>query len=250
MKIKLIISENNVGIRKNAKHIISPILTSLKISPKFGMFHSSLMVGPWLLDWNESGLCVPRMLVSRAAFFTADLMEISEKCVSEVRDKVADVITRWNGSMNYTMTKKKNNEGNCQDFIIDLLNALEIKINFEGSLGKFLEKIRLDGKSEMEFPVSSKLRSELEIPYQSVMFNTHQELDEFVMMLIGSETNFSVLYKDDWELLKSFDRAFWLRYFKIVKSKNYKEGNDDVNSWKPCTKCPFGNPEGNNFNFL
>jgi len=140
MKIKLIISENNSGIQKNIKHIISPVLTTLRISPKFGMFHSSIMIGPWLLEWNDSGLCVPRTCVSRAAFFTADLMTISSsKRINEVRDKIANVITKWNGTMSYTMASggiKKNNEANCQDFVNEILNALEIKINFEGSLGK------------------------------------------------------------------------------------------------------------------
>jgi len=111
MKIKLIISENNSGIQKNIKHIISPVLTTLRISPKFGMFHSSIMIGPWLLEWNDSGLCVPRTCVSRAAFFTADLMTISSsKRINEVRDKIANVITKWNGTMSYTMAstiKKK-----------------------------------------------------------------------------------------------------------------------------------------------
>ena len=48
-------------------------------------------------------------------------------------------------------------------------------------------------------------------------FETHKELDEFVQRIIDNFPNFMKDYHDtDAALLKSFDRAFWLKHYKLV----------------------------------
>lgn len=47
IKIKLIITElAETNFKKVGRQLVSPVLTMLNCAPKFGMFHSSLMIGP------------------------------------------------------------------------------------------------------------------------------------------------------------------------------------------------------------
>jgi len=48
-------------------------------------------------------------------------------------------------------------------------------------------------------------------------FERHCELDEFVDKLFEVEVKFDIKYPQEYAFLKSFDRAFWMRYFKITE---------------------------------
>lgn len=53
IKIKLIITElSDSNVKKVGRQLVSPVLTMLNCAPKFGLFHSSLMIGPWLIEWK------------------------------------------------------------------------------------------------------------------------------------------------------------------------------------------------------
>jgi hypothetical protein len=55
LKIKLIITE--IDVSKNARtvrHLVSPIAKAFNLSPQFGMFHSALSIGPWIVEWYEN----------------------------------------------------------------------------------------------------------------------------------------------------------------------------------------------------
>lgn len=67
--------------------------------------------------------------------------------------------------------------------------------------------------------------------YKGRDFKTHQELDEYVLDLLKKDPKFPQNHSNDYALLKSFDRAFWLRYYK---DKN------EIST--PHDQCPFGNP--------
>jgi len=225
VKIKLIISEvTNSTIRKNFRKLISPILSKLEILPEFGMFHTAIVVGPWLIEWNNSALCIPRKCVSKAALLTADVDSIStEKKLEEVIDILADCVCNWNTSKQYNDNAKNKSEGNCQDFVQDILQHLGIKPDFQGSLGLYLKKMRENGKGEMEFEMQDDFREKFQIHYRVVIFQSHAALDEFVHRLITIDYDFHINHRNDWLLLKSFDRAFWLRHFKFNRDKFNKD---------------------------
>lgn len=103
---------------------------------------------------------------------------------------------------------------NCQTFIDELCKALNITLKFSGALGSYINALRQYGSCDLT--------------YKNIDFKTHKELDEFVCKELKKNPKF--ITTDDWTLLKSFDRAFWLRYFK-----------DKNNQTAPCN-CPFGNP--------
>ena len=59
------------------------------------------------------------------------------------------------------------------------------------------------------------MRQSLNIKEQKKEFKSHKELDEFVAKLIQEEPMFEENYPHEWGLLKSFDRAFWLRHVRL-----------------------------------
>jgi hypothetical protein len=49
---------------------------------------------------------------------------------------------------------------------------------------------------------------------KKISFETHKELDVFVNQILDKMPDFFSVYKNDAALLKSFDRAFWLRHYR------------------------------------
>ncbi len=252
IKVKLLISETRDG-SSSLRQLLSPILSTLQVSPQFGLFHSALILGPWLLEFNNSSLITPRKCYSKSAILASDIenhLQIIELDV--VIDKLCDVISYWNVFVEYDKRKR-----NCQHFVDDLLRHLEIKVHFEGQLLDFVEKLRNKGICKKKYTIplelfnSPQLQNYLkEIPKECISkaksskmtkieFKNHAMLDDFVNELIMIEPQFHEKYKDDYFLLKSMDRAFWLRHFssKMVNS-------DYVETQQP-GGCAFGNPEEN-----
>jgi hypothetical protein len=243
IKVKLIISEiAHSSARKQLRQFVSPILMQLDLAPTFGMFHSALQVGPFLLEWNNSAIAIPRKCMSRAAILSLDVEAIhTTDRIEEVINKMAEYIVRWNTTMEYAeRPKNRKVEGNCQDFIDGLLKKLEINVNFDGCVGKYLENLRRVGRSDLEFSMDPEFRQHFGVKEKSVIFKTHIELDTFVKMLVSVNPEFGITwYKKEYQLIKSFDRAFWMRHFKFPNEKDYVslvEGEDEE------CKCPFGNP--------
>jgi len=236
-------------LEKNFRKLVSPVLSKLDILPEFGMFHSALMIGPWLIEWNNSALSIPRKCVSRAALLSADIDSIStDKKLEEVIDTLSECICEWNTTKQYKDNpKNKKIEGNCQDFVQDILDRLKIKTDFKGPLGETLRKLREEGKSEMEFIMDNDFRETFGILETKITFNKHCELDTFVKKLLTKELEFEIKYRNEWALLKSYDRAFWLRYFKFknddrwIPLKQKLENKEGEVDFELC--CPFGDPE-------
>jgi hypothetical protein len=50
VKIKIIVAEvANSAFKKNFRKWVSPVLSKFDMLPEFGMFHSALVIGPWLI---------------------------------------------------------------------------------------------------------------------------------------------------------------------------------------------------------
>jgi len=240
VRIKLVIGEvSHSQTSKTFRELVSPILSKMDLLPEFGMFHSALMIGPWMIDWNDSGICIPRKCVSQAALISADISNIgSEKKLDEVADKLAKIICKWNTQKLYKdQPPKGSHEGNCQDFILSILDELGIKVDFGGPLGLFMKKLKDKGKCLIEFEMDEEFREKFAIKEKIIHFKTHLELDQFVTKLKNIDVDFSDRYKNHWQLLKSFDRAFWLRSYKFSTDQKFQCLNQDGEC-----RCPFGDP--------
>lgn len=210
---------------------------------------SGLIIGPWLIEWNNSAICVPRKCVSKAAIFTTDIdaIDTSQK-IDEVVDKLADAIVHWNIYMGYKdHGGDKQKEGNCQDFVMDVLTRLNIKPNFSGPMNEFLKALREKGSCDMFFSMDADFREKFNLKQKRVVFNTHEELDQFVDLLVKKDPEFESNHKGEWSMLKSFDRSFWLRYYKFPQDKQWNplrtSSHDEDGDTITELKCPFDDPE-------
>jgi len=237
IKIRIVVVDQDAksAAKQSLKSFLSPVLSKLDVIPKLGMFHSALIVGPWLVEWNNSALCIPRKCLSRAAMLTADIDEITSLSnLEEVTQKLSEVIVQWNVSMQYKSNGgDKKIFGNCQDFIDAILSKLDIKLNFSGTpLGEFLTELKDSGRSNLNFKMNEDFMKNFQQKEKLIEFKTHKDLDLFLNNLLKIEPDFKNKYKSHWNFLKSFDRAFWMRYFKASevdqKSKNKLKTLEDA----------------------
>lgn len=165
--------------------------------------------------------------------------------VDEIVDILADIIVDWNANMFYkSIPKDKKVEKNCQDFIEEILKQMKITPKFEPPLSIFLDKLRKEGHSELIYETKNdEFLKKFGIKHKT-LFESHKALDIFVKDLIKVDTSFKENYPNDYALLKSFDRAFWLRHYSCISDNKYKSlKKEDDETGELLCDCPFGDPE-------
>lgn len=245
LNIKLLITELLPhNSQRSIRKLISPFLGNIPhLQPKFGIFHTAIIVGPFILEWTENSLCVPKRVGIATALLTADVCEFQKTKDRSVLDKLAKLIVQWNIEKEYCsfrLTGKHENEGNCQDFVEAIMKTLGVSFTPQGPLKHCIDEMRSKGVCDLTYRPSPVVQSKYGLK-EVYSFKTHTELDEFGKHLISCDLMFKVDHKSDWELLKAFDRAFWVRNLKEPDNPNYcssvKEGPDSQK-----TACPFGDP--------
>jgi hypothetical protein len=234
IKIKLVVAEIcKSDAQKAVRKMLSPILTKLDLQQQFGMFHSALVIGPWYLEWNNSSLCIPRKCYSSAAMLACDL-EFGGKLgkvgfdLDDTIQKVSDVIIDWNVNRAYDQRT-----ANCQQIVDEVCKALGIDLNFQGPLGEYLNRLRESGQCDLSYTLDDDVRQSYNIKDKVKQFHTHRDLDEFIYYLLEQNPEFEDKHPMEWGLLKSFDRAFWLRHFKNPEDKKFQQHEKE---------CPFKDP--------
>lgn len=95
----------------------------------------------------------------------------------------------------------------------EVLNMLEIIPTFPGALGSFLNDMRSKGKCDIEFRPDAIFSKAFGLTEPVYEFKTHQDLDKFTSQLLAKDATFKISYVSEYQLLKSFDRAFWYDNF-------------------------------------
>jgi hypothetical protein len=224
IRIKLLIAETADTTPKRAmRQLVSPLLNTFNVLPELGMFHSALIIGPWKLEFNDSGVVVPRKIISSAAVLTADIDHITTvNRFNDITNKLAACIVKWNTTMQYKETGgDKSKYGNCQDFVDDVLATLDIKLNFSGPLAHFIERLRKTGKCNLQFEPDNSFSEKFSLTEKVYKFTDHDSLDKFVHELMAKNSNLMTDHRSEWALLKSFDRAFWLKHMKFPERQEY-----------------------------
>jgi hypothetical protein len=99
---------------------------------------------------------------------------------------------------------------------MDVLQTLNIELNFTGALKNFLDSMRNKGTCDLAFMPTPEFKEGFQLKENSYKFNTHKELDDFVKKICETDSyNFKMNPKflGDYFLLKSFDRGFWYFFF-------------------------------------
>lgn len=237
IKVKLVVAEiAHTEWQQTIRKFLSPLTESFGVSNACGLFHTALIIGPFYIEWNSSSLCIPRRCYSSAALLAIDLKEsqLVELDVDHTIDSLSKIICKWNTEKQYDRLSC-----NCQHFIDEVLKVLGIELRFEKTMKEFIKKIRKEGECKIEWKISKEIKEKFSIKEDTKMFNTHSELDKFVNELMKIEPMFEEKYREDYFLLKSFDRAFWLNSYSKKKRKGTECFRDDDGN----CKCPFHDPE-------
>lgn len=113
-----------------------------------------------------------------------DAIETSTQ-VEEVVDILSEAIVHWNTTKYYKdHSGNPAKEGNCQDFVEDIMNRLGLQLNTTGPLAQFLKNLRTKGKCDMEFSMDSEFQKKFNIGERTKVFRTHEELDQFANDLL------------------------------------------------------------------
>ena len=199
---------------------------------QFGPLHASLRVGQVILEWNDSNLVTPyhcdhaeRLVqVSLESYskwtesvrqqhsdfkrtteeldFSGEVEQIfviaSKK--KEMIDKLIEVVVKYNRYYFYNLIDR-----NCQHFVMDCLDALEVKFPKElnGGLRDYFNKL-VKGRS----------------PSIPKMFKTHAHLDDYV-----KEQSLETMSQHDLEYLLALYFRFHLESKEKIKNdrKQYEE---------------------------
>lgn len=102
-----------------------------------------------------------------------------------------------------------------------VLDKLELKPVFTGALGNFFSDMKNKGTCEMVFRPDKSFLEQFNLPQPKYNFTTHRELDQFVADLKKINSTFQLDYPSEWGLLKSFDRAFWLRHIRFPEDEQW-----------------------------
>lgn len=266
LKVKLVITDAPGDTVKYFRSIISPFAEPFM--PKFGIFHTALIVGPFKIEWNNSALCIPRQIKSNTALLALDIEEIAT--VGEFNttvDVLADVITRWNSSMDYSQNTGTNKHGNCQDFVMDVLRALNISFTPSGPIQAYLKEMKKKGSCKMKFSMTDEnFRNHFARKENSITFESHEQLDLFVEACLKIEPKFGkTMFLQEYQLLKAFDRALWMRHLEHISQKmEHKQSSyqplkrqETIIDLVTCEDgvidvcaCPFRDPRSETLSFL
>eukprot|EP01080_Neovahlkampfia_damariscottae_P009380 gene9380-1591_t len=258
-KVKLVITSTHYP--ENIRKLALPILTPLNfINTNYGMFHTALIIGPFYLDWNSGELCVPkRIMKSQESFFTADVAEmiILNDDMNDVIKKLSIFISHWNINYSYG-SFKIGKKRNCQDFVDELLKFLNVKLNIQSGscIDQYLKSAK-KGICDSKFFCSDSFEKSFSsfpeiFERKKKPFLSHEELDKFVIKLKEMNPKIESEYKDEWNLLKSYDRGYWLKYYgetskkspnqQRLKEFNYFQKEGESQNKSICS-CPFGDPK-------
>lgn len=197
-----------------------------------------------LIFFSNSSIIIPRKCVSTAAICSADIDSLhSTSKVQETVQILAEIISEWNSGFTYCkIPTNKSNHANCQDFVEEVLKRLKIDVKFQGPMNIFLNNLKSKGTSDLAFIPSKDFIEKFHLDKKEYIFKDHKTLDEFVQRLIELDDKFQLSYKHEYNFLKSFDRAFWMRHFKFPNNASFKclrHINDD-NDFE--CDCPFKDP--------
>lgn len=199
--------------------------------------HVALIVGPWYLEWNDSGLIVPKIAhgspeIGLLMHDFKRIWKISRTSMSnsEITSTLAKVICKWNRTKFFVKENLNDdvNSGNCQDFVEECLDSL-------GSLTQKVQKIfnqpffqqfKIRGKCEFRFFPSYNLSTIFD--EKLIQFNSHKELDDFLKSTEDDYKMISVDYKNEYAELRSLDYVFWIKHYLDPSNPKYK----------PCKHCP------------
>ena len=188
-------------------------------------FDFSIIFGSLILEWNEFSLCIPKIWnICEEHFLSFDIGDIPIEYIEDMFNivkklfylflyfsfKISPVIVSWNSQKQYS----ENLSGNSFNFVNEILKNMNIIYTIPVYVTNHLQMLKdnsLNSPISIEF--SHNFRKKFKQRKKIIEFQNHLELDNFFSELIIIDKEFSQQYINEYNLLKSFDDAFTLKYF-------------------------------------
>jgi len=143
------------------------------VNSTYGYVHTGIQFNNKVVDWDSSGLIVPRSFTKRA-YAALDIHSVYTKRqipITQILTKtVVEFIVEWNKHKEYNSVTC-----NCQHFVTSLLNAMGIELFWDERLASYLQDIKDNPENvvpHINYIVDKKLVCK--------KFTSHTDLDNFV----------------------------------------------------------------------
>lgn len=81
--------------QRTFRSVLSPVIQYVPtVQPKYGIFHTAIVIGPYLLEWTDGQVCVPRIVADNAALLACDVTILKNVPLSEIVDTVRKIFVR------------------------------------------------------------------------------------------------------------------------------------------------------------
>lgn len=232
LPVKLMLMESGRHSRINLKKVGIEHFESNQL--KYGrgnehdLYFMCLIIGDIVFIWNETHLCIRKILIfnfiAKKIVSEYDIINSDGIIVGNTRDinlkEFSHLLYKWNIGTKYSLKKSKNDRiifRNSQDFVDDLLDFMEIKIESE-CLKLFLNRIKEKGNVDLRINFNLDFQKKFKLKSNEYHFNDHKTLDEFLEKLFQIDSQLEKNHKNEYDLLKCFDRFFWSKYNYITSN--------------------------------
>jgi len=207
--------------------MLSSFFSVMLGSGKYGSFSYMLHVGACMIEVLSHDSVVIHPVKHASPRMVIPLGQISDIETPEIKallkgfcQKIADI---RNGKAGYTFTVSP------QAVFTDLISTLKLKEDWRHhfAIDTYVTNMIMTGLSFKMFAIHP-------VTKKKFIFSTHEELDNYVNEILESQPEYAKL--QTFELLKAFDRTWWLG-FRYYGSTNPEK--EDI--YKPHS-CPFGSP--------
>ncbi|EFC35779.1 predicted protein [Naegleria gruberi] len=215
VRVKLLVS--SLGKHELTKKAMATFAAILNVN-NYGVVHTGILIGEWKIEWYDNSLvrveCDSDQKLDTNNTIAA--IDIGEIAGADNVKKAFELITKI--SCNYNATKNYSLLGaNCQHFVSDLLEALNLTLPVSESFKIYFDKLKR-GETDRTFFVNENLATlfktcNITNPYiglKNITFENRKSLDEFCHFLEHIKYFDIEAGQSDFWLLKAFDRSFVL----------------------------------------
>jgi hypothetical protein len=191
-------------------------------------FEFSLMIGTIHLEL-ESGVCIPKYFDSNDIFLSVDVEKLQIENIQKQIEKISSVIASWNVNKNNSQMSKANGDLSLK-FVKEIFSVVDIQLEFPDFIMNYLTFLKKNPTLNVWcFEMEISFRKKFNQKKKLIEFLDHVQLDQFFDELIGIDSQFSEIHSTEFKLLKSFDDAFYIRYYSIkYKIDQLKLSNEDI----------------------
>lgn len=184
----------------------------------WGINHTALQIGPYLLEWNTGELVAPRSLRSNGVVARFRFMPITLSA-DQVIQKVSDVCVDFNLNRTYSRlgSNFNSNGANCQSFVDAIISALGLQ-NFWSTKGPIAHYLDLVRSNRINGPTDFAIWHGGEPPQTHI--NNHPELREFYekYCVVEKETRSEAFRLELEMMVKSIERCLQMQVRHALKS--------------------------------